>query len=289
MSAHQNDWTVLTMLEWGSGYFEQKEVPSPRLSIEWLLADVLDIKRLDLYLDYNRPLGSDERDKLRPLVKRRARHEPLQYITGCSDFLGSRLVVSPEVLIPRMETEQLTEIILDNHPSTSELSILDIGTGSGCIAVLLKKERQTWDIHAIDISQEALKVAEQNAERLQTDIHFVRSDIKQNPGGLFEAHSFDLIVSNPPYVLPSEKESLEKQVKDFEPSEALFCDDVEEAYQPIIDFSQEFLRKGGQLYLELNADYSEMISSLFDGQLWSCSVINDYDQNPRFIRANLDK
>ena len=129
------------MLEWATGYFRQKEVESPRLSIEWLLAHILDIKRLDLYLSYNRPLSPDELERLRPLVKRRAEHEPLQYITGSTEFLHTRIEVNNSVLIPRPETEQLTENILSAHPNEPPLKVLDVGTGSGCIAIALAFSR----------------------------------------------------------------------------------------------------------------------------------------------------
>lgn len=285
MNANPNDWTILSMLEWGTGYFKEKGVPAPRLSIEWLLAEALDINRLDLYLDYDRPLSSDEQNRLRPLVKRRARHEPLQYISGYSNFLSYRFTVSPDVLIPRMETEQLTEIILDDHPPDKELSALDIGTGSGCIAISLKNERPSWDIHAIDVSQKALDIAEENATQHQTDVQFQKGDIKQNPSGLFSSHPFDLIVSNPPYVLPSEKETLEKQVKNYEPAGALFCKNISEEYKNIISQSEEFLTNPGWLYLEINNNHFETILSLFDDGKWSVSLLKDYDDNPRFIRA----
>jgi release factor glutamine methyltransferase len=116
MNTNREGWTVLAMLKWGTGYFEKRTIPDPRHSIEWLLADILHVKRLDLYLSYNRPLAPSELDQLRPLIKRRAKHEPLQYITGSSEFLNTQITVSPDVLIPRIETEQLTEIILDGHP-----------------------------------------------------------------------------------------------------------------------------------------------------------------------------
>lgn len=285
MSAETNGWNVLSILEWGADYFEKHSVPSPRLSIEWLLADILDLKRLDLYLAYDRPLSPDELDKLRPLVKRRARHEPLQYITGHSDFLNNRFIVSPDVLIPRMETEQLTELILDDHASGRQLSILDIGTGSGCIAISLKNERAAWKVHAIDSSKKALAVAAENAKHQHADIHFKAVDISQNSGRLLPDHSLNLIVSNPPYILPDERNDLEKQVKNYEPSEALFCNSIEDIYQKIIDHSDNLLKKSGQLYLEINAAYSETILTFFDDRTWTCDLLEDYNGQPRFIKA----
>ena len=116
MSTKLKDWTVLSMLEWGTEYFKERGIPDPRLSIEWLLAETLQVKRLDLYLKFDRPLSQSELNDIRPLVKKRARHEPLQYILGYTHFMNARISVTPDVLIPRIETEQLVEILLDEHP-----------------------------------------------------------------------------------------------------------------------------------------------------------------------------
>jgi release factor glutamine methyltransferase len=150
------DWTVLRMLEWATGYFEQKRVPSPRLSIEWLLAHVLGVKRLELYLQFDRPLTAAELEWLRELVRRRARHEPLQYITGSTAFYHAEIMVTPAVLIPRPETEELVEMILNDHPS-GKRSLVDLGTGSGCIPIACKMERPDWEVSGVELFDEALK------------------------------------------------------------------------------------------------------------------------------------
>jgi release factor glutamine methyltransferase len=287
MKADPNGWTILTMLEWGTNYFREKEVPSPRLSIEWLLAEILGIKRLDLYLDFERLLSPNELAQLRPLIKQRARHEPLQYITGTCDFLNTRLTITPDVLIPRMETEQLTEIILNRHSSTKKLSVLDIGTGSGCIAVALKTEQPGWDITGIDNSEKALRIARQNAELQHVDIHLMQADIHQKLPGQLAPGSFDLIVSNPPYILADEKKSLEQQVKDYEPSEALFCQDIKKEYQMIAEKAGGLLKKGGMLYLEINEKYPDAILSIFDKKKWHPALLKDYNKSPRFIISRL--
>src|SRR5699024_592969 len=134
-------------------------------------------------------------DALRPLIKRRAKHEPLQYITGYTHFMNTQLSVNTNVLIPRPETEQLVEIILNNHPE-QEISVLDIGTGSGCIAIALKKERPNWQITAIDISAEALTVAQKNADKNDTSIRFIEYDILSDSKAE-GMECFDIIVSNP--------------------------------------------------------------------------------------------
>lgn len=156
MSQNSTDWTVLKILEWATSYFEEKGIRNPRLSIEWLLAYVLNKKRLDLYLIYDRPLTRDDLNNLRPLIKRRANHEPLQYITGETNFYGYKIQVMPGVLIPRPETEELVEWVLEKTDENSQISLIDIGTGSGCIPIAVKKERPNWSISAFDVSPDAI-------------------------------------------------------------------------------------------------------------------------------------
>ena len=284
MSAKVEEWTVLSMLEWATDFFKKKDIPDPRHSIEWLLAETLDIKRLDLYLKYDRPLSSDELDTLRPMVKRRAQHEPLQYIVGFTDFMNARISVDQNVLIPRLETEQLVEIILDEHPSEDSLSLLDIGTGSGCIPIAIKMERPQWSVHGIDISEQALEVARTNAEQNETDIALRNGNIL-DPESISVKAPLDIIVSNPPYVKPDEEELLEPQVKEYEPSEALFFEDLEKMYGSIIRYAQKNLSQKGTLYLELHEQYSSEILDLFDRNNWSAQLQKDYDKKPRFIIA----
>lgn len=284
MSEKVEEWTVLSMLEWATDFFEQKGIPDPRHSIEWLLAETLNIKRLDLYLKYDRPLSASELDKLRPLVKRRAKHEPLQYIVGYTDFMNARISVDENVLIPRLETEQLVEIIIDEHPEDQSLSVLDIGTGSGCIPIALKMERPQWQVSGIDISEEALAVARDNAVQNEVEVNFRRGDIL-SPDSISVEGALDLVVSNPPYIKPEEEELLEPQVKEYEPSEALFFDDLEKMYQNIIEFADQHLSEDGALYLELHEHYSKEILGLFDENSWTATIKKDYDKKPRFIVA----
>lgn len=284
MSTEVEEWTVLSMLEWATDFFEKKNIPDPRHSIEWLLAETLDIKRLDLYLKYDRPLSPDELDILRPLVKRRANHEPLQYIVGYTEFMNTHISVNERVLIPRLETEQLVEIILDDHPSDDVKFVIDLGTGSGCIPIALKMERPEWTVSGIDISKDAIEVARKNADINEVDVSFSEGDIL-NPTSIDADSPFDLIVSNPPYITPDEKEMLEPQVRQYEPSEALFFEDHEKMYGSIIRFADDNLADDGSLYLEIHENYSGEILDLFDENSWSPRLIKDYDKKPRFIIA----
>ena len=273
------------MLEWATDYFEKHKVPDPRLSIEWLLAKVLEIQRLDLYLKFDRPLSPSELERLRPLVKRRARHEPLQYIVGFTDFMNARIEVTPDVLIPRIETEQLVEIVLDEHSGDDPKTVLDIGTGSGCIPVALKMERAHWSVSALELSEEALEVARKNAEKNEVDINFMQGDILRWEEIEPDGQPFDLIISNPPYVLPGEKDELEPQVVEHEPHRALFCQNLEKMYGSILEFSDHYLADHGALYLEIHEKHAAEIATLFEDEKWELKIRKDYEKKPRYITA----
>lgn len=283
MTKAPREWTVLSMMEWATDYFKERNIPDPRLSIEWLLAQTLDVKRLDLYMKFDRPLSADELDQLRPLVKRRAQHEPLQYILGFTEFMNARIDVAPGVLIPRIETEQMVEIILDRYEDRDEFRVLDIGTGSGCIPIALKKERPGWNISAMDISSEALNLAHQNAEQNDVEINFFQADILDWEQLTVFDEPLDLIVSNPPYILPEEKETLEPQVREYEPELALFAADLIKIYSSIRDFASAHLTTGGRLYLELHELHADDISALFNETAWNKELRKDYNKKPRFL------
>ena len=283
MSNSGRVWTVLTMLEWATTYFSEKNVPDPRLSIEWILADALGIKRLDIYLQYDRPLSSAELDKIRPLVKRRATHEPLQYITGTTDFMGVTINVTPDVLIPRIETEQLTDLLLEHTKNQKEkpLRLLDIGTGSGCIPVAVKQKRPEWYCAGADISEKALKIARENARLNDVDVHFFRGDIRNLPDIRFE--DWDLIISNPPYITEAEKKNMHPQVLEHEPSQALFHDDPVKLYRKIIKFAAE---QNARLFLECNHTTAEQVAKIASIFFNNSELLKDLDNNNRFVIAS---
>lgn len=247
-------WTIQRMLAWGTTFFTEKHVDSPRTSMEWLLSDALGLKRLDLYVQFDRPLSTSELDRLRPWVKRRAAHEPLQYITGMADFHRIRVKVDRSVLIPRPETEELVELILQENPAGTTLRVLDIGTGSGCIAIALKTARPEWNVEAVDLSPEALKTAAENAELNSVDIRFGIADFLTGEG--MPAGPFDLIVSNPPYIHKEEAVQMHRQVLDYEPHLALFCEHTDQVYGRLASYAREALHPQGALWVELNESRS---------------------------------
>ncbi len=273
------------MLEWATDYFKEHEVPEPRLSIEWLLAYTLDVQRLDLYLQYDRPLSKEERNTLRPLVKRRSQHEPLQYITGSTDFMHAVIEVNDSVLIPRIETEQMVEIILENHDQ-EKLKVLDVGTGSGCIPIALKMERPDWEITGIDISEKALETARENAERNDVEIGFIQDDLHA-PEKVHDYGPFDLIISNPPYVQTEEKSILASQVRDYEPKQALFVENMEALYLDLLSMAEDHLKDGGHLYFETHEHHTESLLELFDDAKWDAHMKKDYSKKPRFLIGRL--
>lgn len=285
MGMSRNSWTVLSMLEWATGFFEKRNVPSPRLSIEWLLADLLDVRRLDLYLLFDRPLSRSELDRLKPLILRRGDHEPLQYITGHADFLDCRIGVNPSVLIPRQETEQLAESLLRDLQGREDvaLNVLDLGTGSGCIPIAIKRKRPRWHCTGVDSSETALKTAAKNARENGVEIRLVQANIltladEEVPGG-----KFDVIISNPPYITPGEIDSVEPEVHRFEPQEALFHSDPVRLYEAILDFASIRLVDGGRLYLECNPLQVEDIRLKAKERFGQVEVRIDLDGRKRFL------
>ncbi|MEJ2234752.1 MAG: peptide chain release factor N(5)-glutamine methyltransferase, partial [Syntrophobacterales bacterium] len=217
-------WTVLKLLQWTTHYFQRNNVAEPRTSAEILLAHVLAEDRLFLYLNYDRPMETNELAAYRACIKRRLGGEPNQYITGIQEFWSLPLRVSPDVLIPRPETEVLVEAVLEFlDKDGSNVDILDLGTGSGAIAIALARELPAARIMATDLSLAALRLAQENAKLHQVDERtlFVRGDMfAAIPGG---SQKFMVVVTNPPYVSHAEILELPREIRDFEPLQALEC------------------------------------------------------------------
>jgi release factor glutamine methyltransferase len=228
-------------------FFESKGVPNARLDTDTLIAHSLGIKRLELYLDLDRPLTDAQLDALRPLVKRRADREPLQYIVGTVDFCDMELKVDPRALIPRYETEELVEIVTDAL-SVNPNAILDLGTGSGALAFALANKYPEATVDAIDMSAGALSLAKENAQSLGLE---QRVTFHQgswfSPLGLGEQR-YDLIVSNPPYLTEEEMATAEPEVVGHEPHNALVSgSDGLDDLRLIFKDAAEFLKPGGLL------------------------------------------
>lgn len=229
-------------------------------------------------------LMKEERDLLKGVLARIHQHEPLQYIMGEADFLGRTFKVNSHVLIPRPETEEMVHAII--HEGGSYQHIIDIGTGSGCIAISLKKAFPQAHVWGVDVSPSALKVAQENAAEHQAEINFVQMDIlKEVPNH----PSWDLIVSNPPYVCTSEQSLMRKNVLDYEPSLALFVEDQDPLvfYQRIATIARQHLTPGGKVLVEINERFSEEVKKLFqEAGLLSVSIHKDLQKKPRWILAS---
>ena len=279
-------WTVLTMIEWATDYFSSINIPDPRLSIEWILAEALGIKRLDLYLQFDRPLSQDELNTIRPLVKRRANFEPLQYISGSTQFFNTKILVNRDVLIPRIETEQLVDLLLSDFTDqkNQSLNLLDIGTGSGCIPIAIKSMYPEWNCFGLDISEKAIELAKKNAAENNVDVHFFVADINSlEHSEQLKVQKFDIVISNPPYIKPEEKSEINPQVLNYEPEIALFHTDPLRIYSQIIEFAA---KKEASLYLECNDKTAGEVRQIAARYYLKSSLQKDLDKNNRFVAAN---
>ncbi|MBI1909249.1 MAG: peptide chain release factor N(5)-glutamine methyltransferase [Deltaproteobacteria bacterium] len=326
-------WTILSLLQETTPYFEKKGIPNPRLDAELLLAAVLEIGRIDLYTSHDKKVSEKNLARFKELIARRAEREPLQYILGETEFWGLKIKVTPDVLIPRPETELLVEKALqqagdglsgtdnrfcsDAAKSLSALSarlkpegfcesglrelpsnpspawrILDIGTGSGCIAIALAKNLPRSKITATDISAKALELARGNARRnrVENQIEWIKTDLfPTRKGGTSPAPTplYDLIISNPPYIAETEFAGLQPEVRDYEPREALLGGrDGLAIIRRILAKAASYLKPEGVLILEIGEKQKESLQR--EQQNWSFSkmtFLKDYQGIDRILIA----
>lgn len=255
-----------------------------RLTLEY----VTGWSRVDLLVDADKELGEVRVEAVKNIVDRLLKHEPLQYILGYEDFMGLKINVNPSVLIPRPETQELVNIIIDREAKASDLSVLDAGTGSGAIAVALSRNLRFASVTAIDNSDAALEVARSNAERLRTPVAFVNADmlsLASLPG-----EPFDIIVSNPPYVLDSERAEMSANVLGHEPSAALFVPDSDPLrfYLALARYAAAGgLKPGGRLYFECNPLTIDALASRLEADFDEVETVRDSFGRQRFIIASL--
>ena len=245
--------TLAEVLRRSTGYLEQHGSPTPRLDAELLLAHGLGLSRIELYTQYERQLDDEELATCRELVRRRGLREPVAYVTGSWGFRGLDLAVDPRVLVPRPDTELLVDRCLELLEDVERPRVVDVGTGSGAIALSLKSERPDAEVVACDISQDALDVAAANAGRLGLDVELHRSDLlAQVPGD-----GFRLVVSNPPYVSEREMADLEPEVAEYEPRLATVAGpDGLEVYRRLLPEAAARLVDGGSLALECGSGHA---------------------------------
>ena len=270
---------------------EQYNLNEANAFFNTLIEEYSGLKRLDIVSNPDTQLD----DKIVQLIidakERLKRFEPVQYITGKSWFYNLTLKVCPDVLIPRPETEELVDLIIKENQTDANLRILDIGTGSGCIAIALKKNLPSSTVCAVDISDKALKIAGMNACRNMTDIKFINCDILNPKSHKLNRSPFNMIVSNPPYVKESEKKHMLANVLEYEPHEALFVKDTDalKYYKAIAEFALKGnLAKNGRLYFEINENLgNEVIEFLKSKGFCNIALKNDLNDKPRMISCNL--
>lgn len=250
-------WTPLKVLAWTTGYLSEKGIENARREAEWLLCAATGMERMGLYLNFDRPLHDDELAVYRGMVARRARREPLQHILGTQEFDGLDFMVSPAALIPRHDTEVLVATACAQAPHAT--TALDIGTGSGCIAVALARRLPQASVTATDLSPDAVALARRNAEQHQAAIEFLQGSFFQPVAD----RRFDLIVSNPPYIPTRDLAALEPEVRDFDPRLALDGgSDGLDAYRCLVSAAPLHLMPGGWLLLEVGAGQDTAVAEL---------------------------
>ena len=281
--------TIVEALNRGAEFLTKKGVPSARLQTELLLAHLLKMPRMNLYLNFARELASAEADALRGMIQRRGQREPLQYITGSVSFCGLELTVNSNVLIPRPETESLAEQawkFLASLPGDPAPRALDLCCGSGCLAIAMAAHAAGALITAADISGGALAVARENTARHQLQ---GRLDLRQGDGfaALDSQVKFDLIVSNPPYIPSAEIETLDPEVRDFEPRGALDGGpDGADFQRRIAREAGAFLNPNGRVMVELEEESAENVRSIFAASAWEIERVEpDLNGQPRILIA----
>jgi release factor glutamine methyltransferase len=279
------DWTVQRMLAWMTQDFAGLRVATPRLDAELLLSHALGCDRVRLYMDMQRPLDEPERERVRGLVQRRRRHEPVAYILGRKEFYKRSLEVTRDVLVPRPETEILVDRALDALPRAATRA-LDLCTGSGAIALALALERPNLQLDATDISQAALAVAARNAARLD-----VAERVQLHLGDLFRAlppRRYSLIVANPPYVADAEWSTLTRDITDHEPPLALLAGpDGLQILRSLCADAADWLEPGGALMLEVGHTQAAQVSAWLraDDRLEATTTYNDLNGVERVVES----
>ena len=281
-------WRIIDIINWAEKYFSKNQFTNPKLEIEWLLRSLLKCNKLDIYLRFEEPLDSKQLSVLRSWIKRRVKNnEPLQYITGSCEFYGRRYIVNSKVLIPRQETERLIDIVIDKSNMVEKPDIIDVGTGSGCIASTLALEISKANVFGIDISLDALKIAEENKAMLNVkNVFFYDMNILIDT----PSKTYDFLISNPPYVSQREMKNLSKEIKNFEPHIALTdFDDGLIFYHRLGEIGKEMLKLNGWIVLEVGKEeHSRKVYSVFKSlQYKNLALIKDFNGKNRVLIAQV--
>ena len=283
--------TVLSMLEHGTERLEAADCAPARRTAEWILAEVLEASRAALYARPNRPVSPAAAQQYEALVERRAQGEPLQHVLGHTSFYGLRIQVSPAALVPRPETETVVAQALDALSDAEAPRILDVGTGSGCIALALKQERPDALVYACDVSPDALALARTNREALGLDVQLLEADLRAEGVPAALPRALDLLVSNPPYIPDAEADALPSTVREYDPALSLFAGkDPLRYYRPLVRWGTALCRPGGAVVCEVHAEYADAVAALFRrggrrGGLAAVTVEADLSGRPRVVQG----
>ncbi|MCD4682606.1 MAG: peptide chain release factor N(5)-glutamine methyltransferase [Bacteroidales bacterium] len=251
-----------------------------------LLDEFCGLTKAEIFLDKERLVNESQLLKVHFGVKDLLNHKPIQYILGKAEFYGLPFIVNPDVLIPRPETEELVDWIIKENLDRKEISIMEIGTGSGCIAITLKKNIPDLAVDAVDLSISALAVAKKNAVENNVEVNFKQLDILDSKSRT-SLKNYDIIVSNPPYVRNSEKKAMKKNVLDYEPATALFVDDSDPLlfYKAIANFAKLYLRNKGCVYCEINQYLAKETAQIFTDAGFKIIIKTDLNGNDRMLKA----
>ena len=286
-------WTVRRILEWTTGFFTRKGIDPPRLSAERLLAHVLNYPRIRLYTDFDRQLSDQELSAYRALVQRAAEQEPVEYLSETAHFFNLEFEVNRDVLIPRPDTETLVESILQLArlgPGMESPRVLDLCTGSGCIAAAVAFHLKNAIVIAVDVSDKAIAVARRNIEKLGLAgrVTVLEGDLYAPLAQLVDGRPFDLIVANPPYIASEKIAELDRSVKDFEPLVALDGGpDGLALHRRILEGAADRLVAGGRVYLEIAYDQGPLAKEMAAGypDFEQLGILKDYAGNDRVLAA----
>ncbi|HWE95343.1 MAG TPA: peptide chain release factor N(5)-glutamine methyltransferase [Tepidisphaeraceae bacterium] len=286
-------WTVRRLLEWTTGYFTRKNVDQPRLAAELLLGHVLNYPRIKLYTDYERVLTDAQLAVFRPLVQRAAEDEPIAYLTGKAHFFNLEFDVTRDVLIPRPDTETLVENVMQfvrNQAGMEAPRVLDLCTGSGCIAAAVAHHIKSAVVTATEISPAAAAIARKNIDRLGLTgrVLIEEGDLFKPLNHMVDVRPFDLILSNPPYIPTSQIASLDRSVKDYEPLQALDGGlDGLMLHRRILDQAPDRLVPGGRVFLEIAFDQGELATKVAQEYpaFEDVRVLKDYGGRDRVLTA----
>lgn len=277
-----NSNTYFEVLKWASSFLEKNNIET--YVAEYLLLEKKQWTKTELLLHFKEEMPKEEQHQFKKDLEKISHHIPVQYIIGSCEFYGRRFLVNEQTLIPRPETEELVDLILKEN-SDSEKKVVDIGTGTGIIAISLKADKPNWQVTGLDISKEALEVAKANSKELNVSVSFLESDVLS---GLDSLEKIDILVSNPPYISYDEWEEMDVSVREFEPKQALFAEDEGLAiYKKIANEAREHLSETGKIYLEIGYLQGNAVSTIFQKSFPNkeISVVKDMNGQDRIIKV----